>query len=455
MSGVQHRRWPIQNPALQGCLFALAALAVTNLTIYFIYVRSVEAVKEEIREGLLRNVSIAAANLDGDQHRGFTSKKQINDSTYQAFIADMEKMRKASKNVRYLYTNIIKDGKIYFVANGSPQDDHNQDGRPDAAPQLMDPYPDAGRALQAALRTKTASVDREPYTDAWGTFYSAYAPFKDSRGRVVGTLGMDLELSTLQQRLKPIGIAAQRAAFTSAVLAILFGAAVWYSRSRHGLLKALYSDAELRLQVVQADYDQQQAAAATQLEAVAQRIALRHPSTEPASADTTYAEALRRYAIARKGLRSEHAENFDPLQLIRACLGDEVPVEASSMVPSLVFGDPAELHDILRALCFSVVTKTLLASLKLVCVEVDHERLNSLHLLITLCFQAGNDTMAHGARLIRDRDDPEHVFDETSLQFATCCERVRALRGSLTHHDLENNVERVRLSLPYAKFREA
>lgn len=463
MTDVQRQRRLIQNPAVQGVLFTVAWLAVTNVTIYFIYLRSVEAVKEEIREGLLRNVSTAATSLDGDEHRGFTSKAQINDPTYKAFIAQMEKMRKASKDVRYLYTNINKDGKIYFVANGSPQNDNNKDGKPDEAPQLMDPYPDAGKALQDALRTNTPTVDREPYTDAWGTFYSAYAPFKDSSGRVVGTLGMDLELRTLQQRLKPIGIAAQRAAFTSGILAILFGAAVWFFRSRNGILETMRTMAESRLKSIQDERSKEQAAAATQLEAVAQRIVtLPQSSSSNTEADTAvegqhtaYAQALRRYAMARKGHRSEHGENFDPVHLIRSCLTEEVQLQADPVVPNQVFGDPEELHHILHSLCFSPFSNTVLGSLNLATVGVENEQLNTLHLLITLRFQGRSDATVNGANLISDRDHPEHVFDENSLQFATCCEQVRALKGSLTHSYEAENTELVVLSLPYEKFREA
>ena len=439
----------IQNPAFQGVLFAMIWLMVTNVTIYFIYVRSVEAVKEEIRAGLLRNVSAAATTLDGDQHRQFTAETNPNDPIYQSFIGHMEEIRQASKDVRYLYTNILRDGEIYFIANGSPQNDNDNDGNPDVAPQLMDPYPDAGRALKDALRTKKPTVDREPYTDIWGTFYSAYAPFKDANGEVVGTLGMDLELTTLQQRLSPIGIAAQRAAFTSGILAILFGVAVWFFRSRNGMLQTVGRRAEKRLHSMKAERNEERVATATQLEAVAQRMA-----ELPRESRDQYAEALLRYAAVRKGARWNQAENFDPLQVIRSCLSEAVPLEVAPWFPSLVFGDPNALNHILHALCFSPFSNMVLGSLVQVSVGVDNEQLNTLHLRMTLRFQGRSSTNLSGAQLIQQREHPEHVFDEDSLQFATCCEQVRALKGTLTHRDEGDNTELVVLSLPYDKFRE-
>jgi len=456
MTETQPRRSALANPAVQGVLFTLAWLAVTNVTIYFIYLRAVAAVKEEIRDGLLRNVSVAATSIDGDQHKQFTSKAYRQNPAYLAFIKHMEKLRTASTDVRYLYTNILKDGKVYFIANGSPQNDNDKDGKPDEAPALMDPYPDAGKALREALRLQKPAVDQEPYTDVWGTFYSAYAPFKDSSGRFVGTLGMDLELRTLQQRLKPIGVAAQRAAFTSGILAILFGAAVWFFRSRNGILEALRHMAENRLHTVEDQRMRERAASAAQLAAVATRIE-GHPaglatagSAEPS---IPYASALKRYALARQGLRSEHAENFDPVAVLRGTLPEGTPLQVARDVPSMVWGDPEELREIIHSLCFNPFSNTALGSLRELDLDAAREQLNNLDLVVSLRF-ADKESDKDGSILIQEPDHPEHVFDEDSLQFATCCEQVRALGGSLVHRREDGRSELVVLTLPFDKFRE-
>jgi hypothetical protein len=458
MTKIQPKRSLLANPALQGVLFTLAWLLVTNVTIYFIYMRAVEAVKDEIREGLLRNVSVAATSIDGDQHRRFTSKSYRQDPAYLAFIAYLERLRKASKDVRYLYTNILKDGKVYFIANGSPQNDNDKDGKPDEAPALMDPYPDAGKALLDSLHHQQPAVDREPYTDVWGTFYSAYAPFKDSRGRFIGTLGMDLELRTLEQRLKPIGIAAQRAAFTSGILAILFGAAVWFFRSRNGILEAMRRIAESRLHKVEDQRRRERTAAAAQLEAVAIRIESQAvaPTGESGSGmdhGVPYASALKRYALARQGVRSEHTENFDPVALLRRTLPADISMQVAQNVPSMIWGNPEELREILHALCFHPFSNTALGSLRQLGINTAREQLNNLDLEIFLRF-ADKDNDRDVEVLIQDRDHPEHVFDEDSLVFATCCEQVRCLGGSLVHRKDGGRSELVVLTLPYEKFRE-
>ena len=441
-SSKPRRNW---KPAIEGILFTLAWLTLTNITIYFIYVRAVEAVKEQIREGLLRNVSAAATMIDGDQHKLFTSKAFKNDQGYVNLITRLERVRKASSDVKYAYTNIIKGDKVYFIANGSPQGDNDKDGRPDEAPQLMDPYPDAGSALRDALRFQKPAVDKEPYTDAWGTFYSAYAPFKDSRGKFVGTLGMDLELVTLKARLVPIGVAAQRAALTSDILAILFGAAVWFFRSRNRILEEQRILAIGEKSKVELERIQERSSSAIQLEAIA---------TKMENKTKNYASALIRYARARQGIRSSSAENFDPAVLIKSAIPPDISIQVSSELPTLIWGDSKELYLIIKSLCYSTTTSTILPSLKEINLSVKNEQLNNIGLAVNIRFCDPTSAQESRAVLIADRDHPEHVFDENSLQFATCVELVRALGGTLSHEQITENVEVVSLILPFNKFKE-
>lgn len=219
------------HPAYEGILTTIICLLALGISSYFIYARALKALQEEIREGLYRNVSSAATTLDGDVHKKFKQKSQKNDPQYVEFLSKMEKIRLASKNVRYIYTNILgADGKVYFIANPSPQNDNDGDGKPDLPPELMDLYSDPGEALLTALKEKKATVDEVPYSDKWGTFYSAYAPFFDKRGNFVGTLGMDLELKDFEEKVAPLTRATLIALAIGVILSILCGLQVWFFR---------------------------------------------------------------------------------------------------------------------------------------------------------------------------------------------------------------------------------
>ncbi len=399
------RTWlrQFKSPAAQGILFAVLWLAVTNLTIYFIYLRAVEAVKEEIRAGLLRNVSAAATIIDGDQHKRFKSKASRTDPAYSYLTQRLEALRKASKDVRYLYTNIIDSGKVYFIVNGSPQNDNNKDGRPDEAPQLMDPYPDAGKALLEALTKHKATVDQEPYTDVWGTFYSAYAPFYDSKGSFVGTLGMDLELVTLQARLVPIGVAAQRAAFTSGILAVLFGTSVWYFRRTNKSLLQGRRQAESELDVITSGRSQDRRAAAMQLAAVAERLAdqgsgVMADSSRSTAAAPGYGQALQQYAQARLRQAPVEMANFELASVLEAVFQSESPqpihLKINRNVPKLLCGSVDHFRDNLTTLATHPFARANLGILEDVDVDIENESLNALDLVITLGFQAEKETHA-------------------------------------------------------------
>ncbi len=386
------------SPAAQGALFAIIFIAVTNVTIFFIYARSVEAVKAEIREGLVRNVSAAATTLDGDQHKLFKSKASIADPAYINLTRRLEQLRKASTDIRYLYTNVIDNsGNVFFVVNGSPQNDNDNDGRPDDAPQLMDPYPDAGQALLKALTERKPTVDSEPYTDAWGTFYSAYAPFYDSNGRFVGTLGMDLELVALKARLAPIGVAAQRAAFTSSILAVLFGTSVWYFRRTQKRLVKRRLQAETNLQVITDGRTQERAASAIQLAAVAERFGNRHPL----SADQTvqedvvgYGQALQEYAKSKLRSRPDIMKNFAIKPLFESLSSDnfshQVCVQIHPNVPHSVYGSEICLHHALKTLLTHPSLIVNLGSPEQISIDIESETLDSLVLSVSLSFRLHN-----------------------------------------------------------------
>lgn len=223
-------------PVLEGIAIGALMLMSIGASASYLYFQAVDAVKAEIEEGIQRSTASVAAMIEGDQHEKFVSKAQKFDPEYLKYVAPLERARQASKYVPYIYTNILKDDKVYFIVNPSPQLDLNKDGFPDDAPDLMDSYDAPSQSLLTALTQQTETVDKEPYTDEWGTFISAYSPIYNSRGGFVGTLGMDLDYSGFEKRLIPTKNAFKTASITGVVMAILVGVTVWFNRRTVKLL---------------------------------------------------------------------------------------------------------------------------------------------------------------------------------------------------------------------------
>lgn len=221
---------PRIRPGLEGLICALAMIIALGASTWFTYLRAREAVLREIREGLIRLASSAALSIDGDAHRLLDSPDQRTSAEFLVLAGKLEALRKASAHVRYVYTNVMKDGKVYFIVDNSPQFDIDGNGTPDEPPEIMSPYPDASPSLIRALKEQVAAVDDEPYTDRWGTFISAYAPFFDSQHRFAGTVGLDLDLADLAERIQPLQHALKRLSIISILFGIFFGVLVWYFR---------------------------------------------------------------------------------------------------------------------------------------------------------------------------------------------------------------------------------
>jgi len=221
-------------PATEGVFLAFLALLLTAVTSYFIYHHALFAIKEEIRDGLLRTVSGIAACLDGNQVASFDSPEKKDLPEYQKTVEMLQKARIATKHCTYLYINRLVKGSVVFIVDPTPID---EEGKPlftdeqNLEPSVpMTPYDKPSKELLEALASATPVVSAEPYSDSWGTFYSAYVPIFDSQKKLVGTLGADLRINDMLERCKPIEDATKRAFFVSCALSLLFGTLIWFTR---------------------------------------------------------------------------------------------------------------------------------------------------------------------------------------------------------------------------------
>jgi hypothetical protein len=224
------------SPALEGAALGLFALLLTFITAYFIYSNSMDVLQQEIKDGLLRTVSGIVPCLDVDKiekFKGYKAEDQFKDD-YQQMVRLLQKIRIGTKHISFLYINTIVDGKVYYLVDPIPVDEKGKpiyDDEKSNEPSIpMSPYNDPDDILIKCFDENKAYVSDEPYTDEWGTFYSAYAPIVNHEGKVIGTLGADLRINELMDRCHPMVDATKRAFIVSVSLAMLLGTFVWFTR---------------------------------------------------------------------------------------------------------------------------------------------------------------------------------------------------------------------------------
>jgi len=97
--------------------------------------------------------------------------------------------------LKYLYVNVVKDGKYIFVldtANIKTEKDYSAD-----AETFLIEYEEFPEALDLAFKTGTIQLTREVYTDQWGTYLSAYYPVKDKSGNLIAVIGADYDVANV------------------------------------------------------------------------------------------------------------------------------------------------------------------------------------------------------------------------------------------------------------------
>ncbi|QUX97568.1 histidine kinase [Marinomonas sp. CT5] len=218
---------------IESVLCCAIFIALLGTTINLLYKKSIEALEEQIKIGLISSVSASASTLDGKLHASFDDQTTDADPSYQHAANQMERIREATPNIRYIYTCILRNGTVYFMVNPSPQNDADGDGIPDEPPALMTPYTDAPPELKTALEEHKIMTSSTPYKDQWGTFISGYSPFYDNQGEFIGVLAMDLELSHFYARLMPINRVFDKAKIIVVFLGLVFGLTVWWIRRSH------------------------------------------------------------------------------------------------------------------------------------------------------------------------------------------------------------------------------
>ena len=164
-------------------------LAVNGCLGVILIAQSKNALQSMLRERMLDLANSAAALLDGDVLESLT-KEDEQTKPYQDSLAILRAFQEQVE-LRYIYgIRDMGDGTFTFTIDPTVEDP-GEFGEP-----IM--YTDA--LYQASLGIP--SVDKVPYKDKWGRFYSAYSPVFDSAGKVGGIVAIDIDADWYERQLR-------------------------------------------------------------------------------------------------------------------------------------------------------------------------------------------------------------------------------------------------------------
>lgn len=162
---------------------------------------------------------LSALQVDGDEHEKLTEPGQMSSKLYERQVDRLRQVLSNVRNVRYLYTARPSRHGFVFVLDPTVFGDADKDGVEDKS-FLMDPVDEVAPGMVNAMATGLVQVDDQPIRDQWGNWLSAYAPIRNSSGKVVAVLGVDRDYRLVQARLNQVWANATLIAFLAAGLSL-------------------------------------------------------------------------------------------------------------------------------------------------------------------------------------------------------------------------------------------
>lgn len=160
---------------------------------FFATIYMTKKIEADERSSLLLRAHMVATMLDTDKLSSL--KGQESDLTkpeYTYIKSSLERVRDLNTDSRFVYIIGQRESKQFFYV------DAEDASSPDSSPPGQS-YDEATSEDIANIKSETAFT-KGPYTDRWGTWFTAYAPIIGSDG-VLRAVGVDIEADRLLLRI--------------------------------------------------------------------------------------------------------------------------------------------------------------------------------------------------------------------------------------------------------------
>jgi len=219
----------------EALLLSALVWVVVGAGILGLWLSSRDAALQAFRHHLIELAAEAATTIDPVLHEQIRRPGQLNDPDYTRAVAPLRRLRQALPTIRYAYTVVLVGDTIHFVLDAADPRARAGSGQPDQS-GVWEVYPYRTQAMIEALgdgRTQgVATASTELTTDEWGSFMSGLAPIRDSRGRQIGAVGLDVDAGVFAARLASFRNRALLGLTPAGMLIAVFGILFYRVRCR-------------------------------------------------------------------------------------------------------------------------------------------------------------------------------------------------------------------------------
>jgi diguanylate cyclase (GGDEF)-like protein/putative nucleotidyltransferase with HDIG domain len=199
--------------------FWVCTISITALTVSLLYRESVSAIRKEAQANLASTALSASRLVDADIHSKIKDATDEAGKHYHVIQWRLRRFRELNPKIRHIYTLVrsSKPDELKFIVDvgvNPPLLAHV------GCPWDVTDRPDVNNAFR---RATTDPVIRR---DKWGTWLSGYAPVRDSEGRTVAIVGLDMSADQLLRAEDTIRLSGVLAVLTAFVLATVLSLAL-------------------------------------------------------------------------------------------------------------------------------------------------------------------------------------------------------------------------------------
>ncbi len=169
-----------------------------------LWLTSRQSAFDGFRQRLIDLARTAAVSIDPELHEKIRRPEQLNDPQYLQAVAPLRRICLAVPSIHYAYTMVLADGEVHFVLDAADPRSRTASGKPEQS-GVWEVYKHMTATMRRALgdgrSAGVATASDKLHTDEWGTFMSGMAPIFDAHGRQIGAVGLDVDASTVVDRL--------------------------------------------------------------------------------------------------------------------------------------------------------------------------------------------------------------------------------------------------------------